>query len=326
MARPMRCRFDQRIFDDIEQFGEHLSTQRIEPLQLSSGRLRLGFKSLRFEDAVVMRLECNRVVSDRLHMDPAWLLLVVLLAPQRWGAKFAPAESLVVIAPGAEYRNRVSEGFRCVEAAVRLDLADKLGLAHLRHLKGKDAVIPMSPAAARRLEHRIDRLLDASAATGAIAIDGVLAQILRQGCLEILCSLRCVACSSTRCPPGSEISTPAHRWLVAEKAVQTIEAAPIDRPPSVETLATTLGTTRRTLLNAFQEAFGTSPSRYILAKRLNGARRSMNLGESHSVTDAALEYGFENFGRFACYYRRLFGEAPSSTLFRAGKFGREVRN
>lgn len=318
----MRCRYDEQFFHDVDQLRAHLSTQEIEPIQLSGGRLNLGFASLGFEDVVVTHLDCNRKVSDRLHMDPSWLLLVVLLAPQRWGSHLAPAESLVVIAPDTEYRNSVPEGFRCVEAAIRLDLAEQVGLGRLARVRGAEAIIPISAAAARRAEQRANRLLGASAANGGATIGGEMAEILREGCLDFLCLLRSAAFSVTR---GRAIAARAagnHRFALAEDALRTIETAPVEQPPSVETLATALNTTRRTLLNAFQETLGVSPSRYILARRLNGARQDLNCSKIHAVTDAALDYGFEHFGRFAYHYRTLFGETPSKTLLCARRFHR----
>jgi len=320
----MRCRYDGHLFHDIDQFRAHLWRLEIEPLQLSCGRLKLGFATLGFEDLAISRLDCNRKVSDRLHMDPSWLLLVVLLAPQRWGAHVAPAESLAVIAPDAEYRNSVPEGFRCVEAAIRLDLADEVGLGCLRQLKGAEAIIPISAAAARSAEHRADRLLGVSATNGLAVIGGETAETLREGCLDFLCFLRDAAFSVTR---GRAISARAagnDRFALAEDALQVIETSPLEQPPSVETLATALHITRRTLLNIFQETFGTSPSRYILARRLNGAQRALKCGKSHTVTDAALDYGFEHFGRFAYHYRSLFGETPSATLLRARMIRRDA--
>lgn len=320
----MHCIYDEHLFHDIDQFRAHIWTQDIEPIQLSGGRLNLGFSSLAFGDVAVTRLGCNRKVTDRLHMDASWLLLVVLLAPQRWGARVAPSESLVVVAPDTEYRNSVPEGFRCVEAAVRLDLADEIGLGFLRRLKGAEAIIPIPAAAAQRAEHRVERLLAAAATNGLGTNSGEMAEILREACLEFLYFLRSTALSAT---PGRVISVKAagfHRFSLAEDALKAIETVPIQQPLSVETLATVLGTTRRTLLNAFQESFGVSPSRYILARRLNGARRHLSRGKSRSVTDAALDYGFEHFGRFAHHYRTLFGETPSATLRHSRLFLEDV--
>lgn len=75
-----------------------------------------------------------------------------------------------------------------------------------------------------------------------------------------------------------------HRFVLVEDALQFIKTAPVDQPPSVETLATALNTTRRTLLNAFQEKLGTSPSRYMLARRLN----EMEYNETYSAAKAIL--------------------------------------
>ena len=91
----MRCSHEEQLFHDIDQFRAHMWRLEIEPLQLSRGRLELGFSTLAFEDLAITRLDCNRKVSDRLHMDPSWLLLVVQLAPQRWGAHEAPLKALL---------------------------------------------------------------------------------------------------------------------------------------------------------------------------------------------------------------------------------------
>ncbi|NNJ97760.1 MAG: AraC family transcriptional regulator [Gammaproteobacteria bacterium] len=320
----MRCRYEEQLFHDIDQFRAHMWRLDIEPLQLSRGRLELGFATLAFEDLAITRLDCNRKVSDRLHMDPSWLLLVVQLAPQRWGAQVAPAESLTVIAPDTEYRTGVPDGFRCAEAAIRLDLADELGLGRLSQLKGAEAIIPISAAAARSAEHRANQLLGVSASNGLAVIGGETAQALRDGCLDFLCFLRGVAFSTTRGRASFASTEGKHRFTLVEDALQIIETAPVEQPPSVAILATTLNTTRRTLLNAFQETLGTSPSRYMLARRLNGVQRDLHCGKSPTVTDAALDYGFEHFGRFAYHYRTLFGEMPSATLKRASMIRRDV--
>jgi AraC-like DNA-binding protein len=228
-----------------------------------------------------------------------------------------PPESLVVIAPGTDYRNRISDGFCCVEAAIRLDLADEFGLGYLGQLKGFESILPITATAARHAELRACRLLGASATNGLEMISGEIAECLRESCLDFLCFLRDAAYTVTNRRAISVGAEGKHRFALAEDALQVIETAPAEQLPSVETLASCLNTTRRTLLNAFQESLGTSPSRYMLARRLNGAQRDILCGRSLTVTDAALDYGFEHFGRFARHYRTLFGEAPSATLLRA---------
>jgi AraC-like DNA-binding protein len=169
----------------------------------------------------------------------------------------------------------------------------------------------------RHAELLANRILGASATNGFEMIGGEIMECLRESCLDFLCFLRDAAYSVTNSRAISVGAEGKHRFALAEDALQVIETAPAEQLPSVEALAVSLNTTRRTLLNAFQGSLGTSPSRYMLARRLNGAQRDILCGRSPTVTDAALDYGFEHFGRFARHYRTLFGETPSATLFRA---------
>ena len=175
----------------------------------------------------------------------------------------------------------------------------------------------MSAATAQRAEHRVERLLGVSATNGFAPIDGETAECLRESCLDFLCFLRNTAYSMMRGRAINIVAEGRQRFALAEDALHVIETTPAEQLPSVEVLAATLNTSRRTLLKAFQETMGTSPSRYMLARRLNGAQRNLLRGSSTTVTDAALDHGFEHFGRFARHYRTLFGEPPSATLLRA---------
>lgn len=316
----MQCSFDEIRFHDIDQFRAHFRTAEIEPIQLARGRLDLGLASLAFEDIVVSRIDCNRKVSDRFHMDPEWLLLVVLLTKQQWDNLEAPPESLVVIAPGTEYRNRVPDGFCCVEVAVRLDLADELDLGFLSHLKGAESILPVTSTTALSAEKRVNRILGVCATNGSEMIDEKLGEYLREGCLDLLHVLRDEANSVTRGGAIVVCATQKHLYTLAESALLLIETTPEEQLPSVESLAAALNTSRRTLLNAFQESLGTSVSRYMLAARLNGAQRDLLCGKSQTVTETALDHGFEHFGRFSYHYRVLFGETPSTTLLRGRLF------
>jgi len=73
---------------------------------------------------------------------------------------------------------------------------------------------------------------------------------------------------------------------------------------------------QRRLRSAFNEEFGEPPSRFFRNWALERARRHLiEAGPTKlTVTEVATELGFDHLGRFAGYYRRLFGEAPSATL------------
>lgn len=73
----------------------------------------------------------------------------------------------------------------------------------------------------------------------------------------------------------------------------------------------------RTLERHFRRETGLSPQGYVLARRLNAARRRLLEGAPAGVlrvTDVALDHGFSHPGRFAALYRAHFGEGPSETL------------
>ena len=111
---------------------------------------------------------------------------------------------------------------------------------------------------------------------------------------------------------GMEV-LPSRRALIVRDTRQLVMEWP-DRYARVEELCGALGISRRTLQISFQEALGIKPSAYLVAVRLNGARRSIRY--VRSVAEAATSWGFWHFGRFAQYYQSMFGELPSETFRR----------
>jgi AraC family ethanolamine operon transcriptional activator len=92
--------------------------------------------------------------------------------------------------------------------------------------------------------------------------------------------------------------------------------AHIGSPLGLETLAREVGVTLRTLETAFRRVYGTTPLRYVKARRLRAARRRLLETSSFeaSVTEVALDCGFSHLSYFALDYKKLFGECPSETL------------
>jgi AraC family transcriptional regulator, ethanolamine operon transcriptional activator len=75
------------------------------------------------------------------------------------------------------------------------------------------------------------------------------------------------------------------------------------------------GLSARTLQRSFQATCGLCPQEWFRVERLNRVRNDLlNDREGVSVTSTATRWGFFHFGRFAQYYRELFGERPSETL------------
>lgn len=83
-------------------------------------------------------------------------------------------------------------------------------------------------------------------------------------------------------------------------------------PLAVQDLCRTLDTTERTLRQAFLAEFGVRMSEMSRSFRLQHVHEDILRGDpSDSVTAIALRHGFWHLGRFAGYYREMFGRPPS---------------
>src|SRR5262249_34045282 len=79
-----------------------------------------------------------------------------------------------------------------------------------------------------------------------------------------------------------------------------------------------LNVSRRTLHRAFHETLGIGVIAFLRRRRLcsvNSVLRS-DMVDSETIADLAMQHGFLNVGRFAQYYRQLFGEYPHQTRSR----------
>jgi AraC-like DNA-binding protein len=94
--------------------------------------------------------------------------------------------------------------------------------------------------------------------------------------------------------------------------------AHLNDPVHLDTLAAVAGVRPRTLEAHFKKILGTTPLGWVRSARLARARQELlNASPQATVTHAAVANGFDQLGRFAADYRRVFGERPSQTLRRA---------
>lgn len=101
-------------------------------------------------------------------------------------------------------------------------------------------------------------------------------------------------------------------------AVDFIESH-LGEPMTVGDIAAAASVSERTLQQAFQGAFGMSPTAFLRERRLDRVRDELvdaDPSDDTSVTEVAMRWGLTHMGRFAAAYRRRFGETPSQTLRR----------
>ena len=94
-----------------------------------------------------------------------------------------------------------------------------------------------------------------------------------------------------------------------------------DKPLYIDHFCRAAGVSQRTLRNAFQAIYGSSPYRHLRTMLMGEARKALlsPVRSTQTVTEVAMHFGFLELGRFSVEYRRAFGESPSATLRRAVK-------
>jgi transcriptional regulator GlxA family with amidase domain len=100
----------------------------------------------------------------------------------------------------------------------------------------------------------------------------------------------------------------AQAEAIAEAHPETLLRIPV--------ISRALCISERTLQSAFRSVYGQSPRRRLRELRLNKVRQVLLSVDTKtaSVTEIASRFGFDELGRFAVDYRKLFGESPSQTL------------
>ena len=101
----------------------------------------------------------------------------------------------------------------------------------------------------------------------------------------------------------------------------------VNRNMSIADLVAHCDVPERTLRKHFRAFIAVSPLTFWRQLRLAAARAYLQEGSNDtSITEAAAQFGFGHFGRFAQDYRRHFGEPPSETLRRSRLERREQEN
>ena len=114
---------------------------------------------------------------------------------------------------------------------------------------------------------------------------------------------------------ANTISKFRHHEMILKRSDEFLRSH-LASPFQLESLATASGTTARTLQRTFRDAYGVTPHEWARCLALHRVRDQLQQTDAakFSVEGIAHDCGFRHMGRFAQYYRDLFGELPSTTL------------
>ncbi|MGW0519015.1 helix-turn-helix domain-containing protein [Crossiella sp. NPDC003009] len=109
------------------------------------------------------------------------------------------------------------------------------------------------------------------------------------------------------------MDAPLTRHLLrARDLIDTAYAEPLDIPA----LARAATVSPSHFSRRFKAAFGETPHRYLLTRRMERAKTLLRAGRT-SVTEVCLAVGFTSLGSFSTQFRRFVGESPSAYRARA---------
>jgi AraC-like DNA-binding protein len=119
-----------------------------------------------------------------------------------------------------------------------------------------------------------------------------------------------LVCGLSRCYEQSEHPDSASllRIAAAISELETNYQEAID----LEKLASIAGTTKRSLLRAFEKALGVSPIAYLIHVRISRACEYLVNRDDLSITEIAFQVGFEDSNYFARQFHAITGTTPSA--------------
>lgn len=95
-------------------------------------------------------------------------------------------------------------------------------------------------------------------------------------------------------------------------AKHTIDTT-FDQEIRIAELAKEAGVSEVHFRNQFRQCFGISPLRYLKQVRIDNAKQLLRSGY-YSVTEAALECGYENVSYFSCDFKKMTGISPTQFI------------
>ena len=102
------------------------------------------------------------------------------------------------------------------------------------------------------------------------------------------------------------------------KSIVQFMNANYDKPLSIEDYAYLTGRSISTFSRDFKRQFGTSPKRWLIDRRLDKAKRIL-LQDSYTVSQTALEVGYENISHFIKAFHKKHGISPKQFMMKKRK-------
>jgi AraC family ethanolamine operon transcriptional activator len=213
---------------------------------------------------------------------------------------------VLVMRPGCEHENRYYGGASIIVVmASANDLVSSFGTEDRlddpaywsqNHYKGNADVVTRTVPFLQGLLGRL----------GEVSLTAEAAEFWKRAVLE--------AATANMAGVPSERDGPLPSALrVVRRVEDYLDSRPTE-PVHISEICGQLHVSRRTLHRAFHGALGIGPIAFLRYRRLCAVHTALRAPKDiRTISDIAMQYGFQNLGRFAGYYHQLFGEYPSDT-------------
>jgi AraC family ethanolamine operon transcriptional activator len=301
--------------EGFEGFHDAVRGSHVDVMQLQRGRLRGSLTHIGAGDFSLSVGTFNvGIRTQRTSSDPKLIIGMLLHAEDRvthWSYDMHPGDVLV-IPPGVEHDGRFHGGSSY--AAIRLDLAE------VASVFGGETWVSDPATWSKKNHYRADPRI------GAIAVEGLRSIVARLTDPKTRVSAEAgdfwrrsiidavtATVMESRPPDTTEPLRSTIRLVRdVEHYIDTIGAKPVH----ISEICARFGVSRRSLHRAFDDVLGIGPVTFLQRKRLCDIHSMLRDSNPRitTIAEVAMQHGFLNLGRFAGYYRSLFGEYPSETF------------
>ena len=296
--------------EDFEELKEVVVGSRRDIVQLERGKIKGEIAHARIGDLQIDAASFNLGIrtSGVSHGSRIGFGLLAASGGHAMRSSYhSRPGDVLVMEPGCEHENRYHGGATLIIVMASADdISSSFGTeARMgdpsswwgKHYRGNaEAVTGVVP----RLQSLLGRL-------GDVSLTAEAAEFWKRSIIEAVTANIVAGIPSDRDGPLPSA------LKVVRRAEEYLDARP-NEAVHISQVCVQLHVSRRTLHRAFHEALGIGPIAYLRHRRLCAVHTALRAPKDiRTISDIAMQFGFQNLGRFSGYYHQLFGEYPSDT-------------
>ena len=305
-------------FDGFEEFAEAIHGWGLDYKQMDCGRFYTDLHQIKTPEVLITDVCFNRRLIQKGNQPPGMRTFVLMeekATPFVWRKQEMTRDRFIIFPKNCELDAASIEGFHIYTLSLAEHLVEEKLLQNehsaLTEKLKVGGVVDVKAAKLKSLRRFLRRIYSETTQQPEL--------LAQRGFQQRLCdSLTSCIFDILDCSEEGRLTLPFCKQVQVVKGIESWLEETDPELYSVNGLCNALHVNERTMQRIIAKWYGVSPQQYLLAIRLNGARKDLCKGPSAKtmVTDISSHWGFCHMSYFAQLYRRQFGELPSETLRR----------